>query len=188
MYLHILNKFGKTLTVLNTRQRLSLRERADLVYGHQNPLYFEQMEALRVFLALPGEQSRLVRRSPPDRFQGVGVLSPHKNLNAMPRFSGSGEIKVADIPKKLRGEELFDYLDTLTRIDGPEIKTGNLVPAWDGKTNPRRVSKVTAAQRELAATLRGQGVTWRKVGEIVGVNHSTLQQSIQRGSETAKTA
>ena len=182
MYLHILDKAGKTVAILNTLQRLSHLERADLVWQHQNPRYFDQMEALRAFLALPGETSPLVRRSPPDRFQGVGVLSPHKNLNRLPRFTGSGEIKVADIPKKLRGEELFAFLDGLTKIGKPPEKSGSLQPAWDGKTNPRRTSKVTAAQRELASTLRSQGVTWRKVGAMVGVNHSTLQQSIQRGS------
>lgn len=148
MYLHILDHAGHRLALLNTRKRLDHSEHAELV------------------------------SSLGDQFRGVGVLSAHANLNQLPRFAGSGEIKTEHIPKQLRGAAFNDYLAALTRIAAPITKTGNLAPAWSSETCPRRVSKVTAEQRDSAAKLRGQGVTWRKVGEMVGLDQSTLRRAI----------
>lgn len=43
-YLHILNHVGKTQAILNSRQRITPRQRADLVYALQNPAYPQQIQ------------------------------------------------------------------------------------------------------------------------------------------------
>lgn len=177
-YLHILNHAGRTQAVLNTRQKITPRQRADLVYSLQNPTYPQEMNAYRVYMSLPGKPDRFTRRVYPEQFQGVGVLSNHKDLNKIPRFTDSGQIKKEDIPVQIRGEELFYYLDKMVHKDGPPHSPENLTP-WTSLTCPRKASSVTQEQRSWAKDLREQGVTLRKVADMTGIPFGSLQKVLQ---------
>jgi hypothetical protein len=156
MYLHILDSFGATQAVLNTRQQISRLEVADLCYLIQNRNYKHG-----------GYQSE---------FQGVGVLSTSKDLNKLPRFS-NGDIKTEHIPKRLRGESLFDFITKMVKKEVPPLSgLGTLASPWSPTTCPRKASSVTPEQLSQATSLRGQGVTHRKISQITGIPKGSVSK------------
>lgn len=186
MYLHILDKYGHRVALINTRKGLSYDDAALLVPHIVNRDYERRTAAHRDYLALPGKPAPYGQPLPPDRFHGVGVLSAHSNLNALPRFTGSGEVKGADIPKQIRGQALIDYIGQLTQASGAERRApsepprggGRRADAWTSETAPRRASKVSAAIKERAHELRARGISWRKLAAMVGINQSTLRLAL----------
>ena len=162
MYLHILDRAGKTHAVLNTRQKLSLLEVADLAYLIQNPNYTQG-----------GSVSE---------FQGVGVLSTFKDLNKITRFA-SGQIQTEHIPRQLRGEALLSFLNKMTKLDAPLDRAINLT-SWTTATRPIKTTSVTQQQLTQATSLKGQGVSHRKIASITGIPYGSISKLFAGGSYT----
>jgi hypothetical protein len=177
MYLHLLTHSGKTLKVLNTRQRLTTLERADMTCSLLNPTYAQEMNAHRAYMALPGKPDRFTRRVHPVECTGVGVLSTSKKLNQLSRFEGNGQIKASEIPTQLRGEVLLDYLDQMVGKSGPPCKAENL-KSWVKGSCPVKVSSVTDEQVTWAKALKAQGVSLRKSSELTGIPLSSLHKLV----------
>ena len=154
MYLHILDRAGETQAVLNTRQKLSPLQVADLAHLIQNPRY-----------TLKGIESE---------FQGVGVLSTFRDLNKITRFS-SGQIQTEHIPDQLRGEKLLSFLNKMTKLDALLDKAINLT-SWTTATRPIKVSSVTQDQLSQAASLKEQGVSHRKMADMTGIPYGSLSK------------
>jgi hypothetical protein len=113
--------------------------------------------------------------------QGVGVRSAHRDLNKLPRFVGSGAILTEHVPETLRDEALLACLDRLTSTKLPPTRSANLAPARTAMTRPTKSRKVSADQQEAATKLRTQGLAWRKVAGMVGVNQTTLRDAMRGG-------
>ena len=113
-------------------------------------------------------------------YDGVGVLSSHSNLDRLPRFIDSGQIKKEDVPIQLRGEELFAYLEAMVNKPAPKPQPGNLKP-WTRSSCPIKVSSnpATAEQMTWAKDLLGQGLSWRKTAKKVGVPAGSLQKLLK---------
>ena len=157
MYLHVLNHAGETQAVLNTRQKLTLREVADLAYLIQNPRF-----------TLKGNESE---------FQGVGVLSTFKDLNKISRFSESGLLKVEHTPKQLRGEDQLEFLNKMSTTVALPTRPENLTP-WCSSNCPIKVSSVSLEQITQAVKLKEQGVSYRKVATMTGIPFGSLQKAL----------
>lgn len=160
MYIHILDHHGEVQSVLNTRRKLSNFELADLLYTPHNPAYIKD---------------RASGRASPEEFKGVGVLSTFKDLNKIPRFSTTGQIKTEHIPVQIRGQQLLDFLNNMTKKTSPINKAENLT-SWTESTRPIKPQSATTEQISWAASLRLQGVTFRKVAELVGIPFGSLQK------------
>ncbi|WP_333842204.1 hypothetical protein [Limnohabitans sp.] len=159
MNLHILNHAGESQAVLNTRQKLTLREVADLAYLIQNP--------------------RFTLNENESEFLGVGVLSTFKDLNKISRFAESGLIKVEHTPRQLRGEELLTFLNKMSATAAPPTRPENLTP-WSSSTCPIKVSSVAIEQITQAMRLKKQGVSYRKVASMTGIPFGSLQKVLAK--------
>ena len=154
MYLHILDRAGETQAVLNTRQKLSTVEVADLAYLIQNPNHTQG-----------GSTSE---------FQGVGVLSTFRDLNKITRFS-SGQIQTEHIPGQLRGEALLSFLNKMAKLDALLDRAVNLT-SWTAATRPTKTTSVTQEQLSQATSLKEQGVSHRKMADMTGIPYGSLSK------------
>ena len=159
MYLHILDRAGETQAVLNTRQKLSPLQVADLAHLIQNPRY-----------TLKGIESE---------FQGVGVLSTFRDLNKITRFS-SGQIQTEHIPGQLRGDALLAFLNKMTKLDALLDKALNLT-SWTRETRPLKTTSVTQEQLSQATSLKEQGVSHRKMAGMTGIPYGSLSRLLSGG-------
>ena len=174
-YLHILNHAGATQAVLNTRQHITPETQASLVSSLQNPTFTQEVISYKAYMASSGTPDKFTTRGHPEEFQGVGILSSHSNLNKLPRFTDSGQIKKEDIPIQIRGKELFAYLEKMVKKVKPPTRTGNLTP-WTQATRPSKISSVTPEQLSQAVTLKGQGVSHRKIAGMTAIPYGSLSK------------
>ena len=126
---------------------------------------------------------------------GHAFISNYKNVFTakFDRRADTGEIKLYDIPERIKGDELLAKLEAL-QARGKDKKPrqmhpnslGNLRPAPRISTGDRpcKRSKLTDAQLDEAIKLRESGLPWRMLGDRYGVSHDTLRLAIRnRGTK-----
>jgi hypothetical protein len=126
---------------------------------------------------------------------GHAFISNYKNVFTakFDRRADTGEIKLYDIPERIKGDELLAKLEAL-QARGKDKKPrqmhpnslGNLRPAPRISTGDRpcKRSKLTDARLDEAIKLRESGLPWRMLGDRYGVRHDTLRLAIRnRGTK-----
>jgi hypothetical protein len=126
---------------------------------------------------------------------GHAFISNYKNVFTakFDRRADTGEIKLYDIPKRIKGQELLAKLEALqTRGKDKKPRTmhpnslSNLRPAEPFSCNNYRHKqcKLTTEQVNQAAHLKAQGWSWRMVGDKFEVKADTVRKSVKnRGAK-----
>ena len=121
---------------------------------------------------------------------GHAFISNYRNVFTakFDRRADTGEIKLYDIPERIKGDELLAKLEAL-QARGKDKKPrqmhpnslGNLRPAQRFTTGnrPCKRSKLTEAQLNEAIKLRESGLPWRMLGDRYGVSHDTLRLALR---------
>ena len=127
-----------------------------------------------------------------DRMECVGVLSNYKDIfNAnFKRNKVTGEILLSDIPQRLDNEALLAYLDKLAvklreknykRTVHPNSLANLSQSNWFTSTRrPNKPRKVMDEQIRKAKQLKQQGLSWKTVGDRLGLNASSIRSAIIR--------
>jgi hypothetical protein len=115
----------------------------------------------------------------------VGVLTrPGLDLNNLPRFAKTGEIKGYAIPKQLRGHQLAVYIYNLQkgRPQNANLKRTGLrkAPNWSAETRPNKPRKISDEVIERSLELRAQGVMWREIARITKTNFEGIRSAIKK--------
>ena len=126
---------------------------------------------------------------------GHAFISNYRNVFTakFDRRADTGEIKLYDIPERIKGDELLAKLEAL-QARGKDKKPrqmhpnslGNLRPAprFSAGNRPCKRSKLTEAQLNEAIKLRESGIPWRMLGDRYSVSHDTLRLAIRnRGTK-----
>jgi hypothetical protein len=125
-----------------------------------------------------------------DFYNGHAFISNYKNVFTakFDRRADTGEIKLYDIPERIKGDALLAKLEAL-QARGKDKKPrqmhpnslGNLRPAQRFTTGDRpcKRSKLTDDQLNEAIKLREDGFPWRMLGDRYGVSHDTLRLAVR---------
>jgi hypothetical protein len=166
------------------------------------------MRYLSVFISLqPNKPIAVVDLNKPDRLSiidaiyycdfhgGHAYISNYKNVFTAKfgRRADTGEIKLYDIPERIKGDELLAKLEAL-QARGKDKKSRKMHPASISNLCPRRrftrddrpckKRLLTDAQLDEAIKLRESGFAWRMLGDRYGVSHDTLRLAVRnRGAK-----
>jgi hypothetical protein len=115
----------------------------------------------------------------------VGVLTrPGLDLNNLPRFAKTGEIKAYAIPKQLRGRQLSIYIHNLQkgRPQNANLKRTGLrkAPNWTAQTRPNKPRTIADEVVERALELRAKDVIWREIARITKTNLEGIRSAIRK--------
>ena len=160
------------------------------------------MRYLSVFIPMqPTKPIAVVDLNKPDRISvidaiyytdfhyGHAYLSNYKNIFTaqFDRRADTGEIKLYDIPKRIKGEELLTMLEgVLTRGKDKQPRKmhpnslANLRPAprFSRANRPCKKGKLSDEQLDEAIKLRETAFPWRMLGDRYGISHDTLRLAI----------
>jgi hypothetical protein len=121
---------------------------------------------------------------------GHAFISNYRNVFTakFDRRADTGEIKLYDIPERIKGDELLAKLEAL-QARGKDKKPrqmhpnslDNLRPAprFSTANRPCKKSTLTDDQLNEAIKLREYGFPWRLLGDRYGVSHDTLRLAIR---------
>ncbi len=126
---------------------------------------------------------------------GHAFISNYKNVFTakFDRRADTGEIKLYDIPERIKGDELLAKLEAL-QARGKDKKPRQMhpnslvnlrpAPRFTTARRPCKKSKLTDAQLDEAIKLRESHIAWRMLGDRYGVSHDTLRLAIRnRGTK-----
>ena len=125
-----------------------------------------------------------------DFHNAYGYISNYKDIfNAkLDRRTDTGEIKLYDIARKLTGEALISYLESLLSRGKDKHKRqmhpnsiANLCTAarFSQDNRPSKKSKLSDEQLDEAMRLREAGFAWRILGDRFGISHDTLRLAVR---------
>lgn len=121
----------------------------------------------------------------------VGVLSNYKDVFKadFKRRKDNGEILLSDLPQRLDTEALLAYLEQLAERLQKKRKCPNIHPnslanlkqsaRFTSENRPNKPRIVQDEQVKKAHELREKGLSWKSIGDLLGLNVSTIRSAVR---------